>query len=213
MADCLNNESQVTSNLDSVNQDSLTSSLDTVNAITSDVGANDVMVSNAGSDGAIQSSLDEAIPLESPLDLPYARTYSGAETDNIIVSVDNNAYTISATVKQIKFKTLADFPSVGSDRLIYIDATSNTLYSWDSDAQAYTKLVADVTIPTKLSEFENDGDGDSPFATEDYVSQNGGKIDSISVNGVPQEIDENKNVNIEISGTGGGTKIIWEVWE
>ena len=36
------------------------------------------------------------------------------------------------------------------------------------------------------------------LATKDYVNANGGKIDSISVNGVTQIIDENKNVNITI---------------
>ena len=37
------------------------------------------------------------------------------------------------------------------------------------------------------------------LATEEYVQQNGGKIDSISVNGASQTIDENKNVNIDLS--------------
>lgn len=50
-------------------------------------------------------------------------------------------------------------------------------------------------LPTKTSNLENDGDGISKFATESYVNENGGKIDSISVNGNPQTI-ENKNVNI-----------------
>lgn len=50
---------------------------------------------------------------------------------------------------------------------------------------------------TKLSQFENDGDGTSPFATEEFVTENGGKIDSIKVNGVEQSIDNNKSVNIE----------------
>lgn len=36
------------------------------------------------------------------------------------------------------------------------------------------------------------------YATKQYVDENGGKIDSISVNGVPQPIDENKNVDLKI---------------
>lgn len=39
----------------------------------------------------------------------------------------------------------------------------------------------------------------SGLATEEYVQQNGGKIDSISVNGTTQNIDENKNVNIDLT--------------
>ena len=55
-----------------------------------------------------------------------------------------------------------------------------------------------ITVPTKTSDIENDGDGESPFATEAYVLENGGKIDSISVNNIAQTIDENKNVNITV---------------
>ena len=58
------------------------------------------------------------------------------------------------------------------------------------------KFAEKTEIPTKTSDLTNDGDGTSDFATEAYVDQNGGKIDSISVNNVPQTIDQNKNVNI-----------------
>ena len=45
----------------------------------------------------------------------------------------------------------------------------------------------------------NEGeDGTSKYATEKYVKDNGGKIDSISVNGKNIDIDELKNVNITI---------------
>ena len=53
-------------------------------------------------------------------------------------------------------------------------------------------------VPTKTSDLTNDGDGTSPFATEEYVDENGGKIDSISVNGTAQTIDANKNVDIDV---------------
>ena len=56
----------------------------------------------------------------------------------------------------------------------------------------------DISVPEKTSDIQNDGDGISPFATEQFVRDNGGKIDSISVNGVEQPIDENKNVDIEL---------------
>lgn len=41
-------------------------------------------------------------------------------------------------------------------------------------------------------------DGAKKLATEEYVQLNGGKIDSISANGVAQTIDENKNVDLTI---------------
>lgn len=66
-----------------------------------------------------------------------------------------------------------------------------------------TALVPDaqkavnVTVPTSTSDLTNDGDGESPFATEAYVGENGGKIDVIQVNGTAQTIT-NKTVNIPV---------------
>ena len=71
----------------------------------------------------------------------------------------------------------------------------------DEDISALETAVEQITIPTKTSDLTNDGDGsdsNSPFATQAYVAANGGKIDSISVNGVAQTIDANKNVDITV---------------
>ena len=59
--------------------------------------------------------------------------------------------------------------------------------------------AVDVTVPTKVSDLTNDGDGTqgSAFATEDYVDTNGGKIDVIKVNGTTQTIT-NKAVDITV---------------
>lgn len=57
--------------------------------------------------------------------------------------------------------------------------------------------AVDVIVPTSTSDLTNDGDGNSPFATQAYVGTNGGKIDTISVNGTAQTIT-NKNVNITV---------------
>ena len=57
--------------------------------------------------------------------------------------------------------------------------------------------AVDVTVPTATSDLTNDGDGQSNFATEAYVQLNGGKIDTISVNGTQQTIT-NKNVDISV---------------
>lgn len=48
--------------------------------------------------------------------------------------------------------------------------------------------AVDVTVPTSTSDLTNDGDGQSPFATQEYVGANGGKIDVIKVNGTAQTI-------------------------
>lgn len=57
--------------------------------------------------------------------------------------------------------------------------------------------AVDVTVPTKTSDLTNDGDGESNFATEEYVAENGGKIDVIKVNGTAQTIT-NKAVDITV---------------
>lgn len=54
-----------------------------------------------------------------------------------------------------------------------------------------------VEVPTATSDLTNDGDGESNFATEAYVAQNGGKIDIIAVNGTDQPIT-NKKVSLTI---------------
>lgn len=57
--------------------------------------------------------------------------------------------------------------------------------------------AVDVTVPTATNDLTNDGDGESPFATQDYVDEYGGKIDVIQVNGTPQTITS-KTVNITV---------------
>lgn len=57
------------------------------------------------------------------------------------------------------------------------------------------KTPQDLHITT--SQLENNGDGSSPFATEEYVNIHGGKINVIELNGEPQEII-NKTVNLII---------------
>lgn len=61
-----------------------------------------------------------------------------------------------------------------------------------------TNKNIDLDIPTATSDLTNDGDGESPFATEDYVDENGGKIDVIKVNDVALPITS-KAVNIDLS--------------
>lgn len=65
--------------------------------------------------------------------------------------------------------------------------------------QTIANKTVNLTVPTKVSELTNDGDGTSgsAFATESYVDTNGGKIDTIKVNGTSQTIT-NKAVDITV---------------
>lgn len=58
-----------------------------------------------------------------------------------------------------------------------------------------TEFADKDELPTNTSDLTNDGDGTSPFATEEYVDENGGKIDVIKVNDSALPIT-NKTVNI-----------------
>lgn len=62
------------------------------------------------------------------------------------------------------------------------------------DLSSYAQTSA---LPTATSDLTNDGDGTSNFATEDYVGQYGGKIDTIKVNGTAQTITD-KAVDISV---------------
>ena len=104
------------------------------------------------------------------------------------------------------------------DEVAQIDSEFDSVSDIDSDLEKVVEIVlaqfeniyvnnekiepdenknVNIEIPTTTSGFANDGDGTSPFATEKYVELYGGKIDSISIDGVNQTIDENKNVDLK----------------
>lgn len=53
-----------------------------------------------------------------------------------------------------------------------------------SEVDKLIKIIADLNVDI--------------YATKEYVDQHGGKIDSISLNGIIQAIDENKHVDLTI---------------
>lgn len=79
----------------------------------------------------------------------------------------------------------------GKINKIKVNGTEQTIDTSDKSVN--------ITMPTKVSDLQNNGDGTtgSEFATKSYVDTNGGKIDTISVNGTAQTIT-NKNVDITV---------------
>ena len=65
-----------------------------------------------------------------------------------------------------------------------------------------TNKAVNIEVPQATSDLNNDGDGDSPFATEAYVGENGGKIDKIMLNGTEQAI-VNKVVSLVVAQVTG----------
>lgn len=158
MSDCLQNEDSIVSDLSLSSSDTLTGILDSGNNVNSEISIEETMVSSVSDGDSTDSNLGDDGSLYSELSSGGSGgiKYTGQETDSIVVNVDNNVYTISASLKPIKFDSVADFPLVGSEKLIYVDFSNKVLYGWDSIKGVYYKLVADVKIPTKLSEFTND---------------------------------------------------------
>ena len=100
-----------------------------------------------------------------------------------------------------KFATNTDLDAL-TDRVDDIEAEGGEpnvieTVKLNGTALTPTNKAVDVTVPTKTSDLTNDGDGSSNFATQEYVAENGGKIDKIKVNGTEQTIT-NKTVDIEV---------------
>lgn len=86
--------------------------------------------------------------------------------------------------------------SVGKNIFNRVDQKQSDLSQNDA---SQVDFVNNKSTKYLLNEGE---DGSSPYATEDYVIKNGGKIDSISVNGEEQIIN-NKNVEISVPTAAG----------
>lgn len=146
---CLNSEDELKSSLtenqdidSSLNVDDLQSELGENSQISS-ILAIDSLDSEIGQIDTTESEIDEEEQVESELDLPTVVKYTGEETKDIVVEVDNNTHTISATISKIKFNSVFEFPSVGSDNLIYIDKSTKTMYLWDNEKLTYDRLASD----------------------------------------------------------------------
>ena len=129
-----NGEFSVTENVDN-----LTSEINVVNDLSSNLESPENIVSEVNSNDSMDSMLSDAEQINSELDLPTIEKYVGGETDNIVVSVDNSTHTITATVKQIKYKTAKDFPMPGSSKLLYVAEDEKAIYYWDTNLLMYVK--------------------------------------------------------------------------
>lgn len=103
-----------------------------------------------------------------------------------------------------KFALAADLVTLENkvDEIISEGGEPNVIEAVKVNGTALTpdaQKAVDVTVPTKVSDLTNDGDGTagSEFATKSYVDQNGGKIDVIKVNGTAQTIT-NKEVDLTV---------------
>lgn len=127
--------------------------------------------------------------------------YTKAETDAIFTpmsrTVNGKSLSSDITLTAQDVGALPDstvIPTV-NDATLTIQKNGTTVGTFT--ANSASNQTANITVPVDTSDLTNDGDGQSPFATEDYVDLNGGKIDTIEVNGTAQPI-VNKTVDITV---------------
>lgn len=93
----------------------------------------------------IYSDVEDEKQIESGFEnvVEVSRAYKGLETEDIKIEVDNAEYTISATLQKMWYESVYDFPSVGSENIIYGAKDTKTLYTWDNEGITYIRLMGD----------------------------------------------------------------------
>ena len=71
--------------------------------------------------------------------------YEGVASDNINVVVDNTNRTISASILQNQYASRLEFPNIGSDKLLYIDLSDNSVWRFDTTNLVYICVGRDYT--------------------------------------------------------------------
>lgn len=104
----------------------------------------------------LDSDLSATQTLDSELEnfIAVEKRYTGIDGDNISVEVNQSQSTISATLKQVQYDSKDNFPEIGSDRLIYVDLSDNSL--WIYRDGEYVSASADLSdlLDTKVSKVE-----------------------------------------------------------
>lgn len=93
------------------------------------------LTSEINTESQITSSLENVIEVFS--------IYEGAETNDIIVNVDNSSQTISATLQKMWYASTDNFPAIGSSNLLYVDLETSSLYIWNEETISYDKVISD----------------------------------------------------------------------
>lgn len=130
----------------------------------------------------INSELNGNMQISSSIDnlvqVMVTQKYTGITTDSIEVIVDDATKEISANILQIQYNSVSEFPSTGSDKLLYVDLSDNSIWRYDTILEDYVqigKVGTSVTVGGIFVEnlaFESDPQG---------------QIDSLEINKVDKE--------------------------
>lgn len=95
----------------------------------------------------LESDIQEENEIDSSIEglTEVSIQYSGENTDNIEMIVNNQKGTISANIVATQYKSKLEFPNVGSERLIYVDLSENSLWRFDKEKLIYICVGRDYS--------------------------------------------------------------------
>ena len=101
---------------------------------------------NLEEDGELGSELENVVEV--------SKVYTGGETKDAIVHVDNDKNVITTTLQKMWFSSFQEFPAVGSGNLIYADKGTGVLYTYNSETNSYDELISEpqITVDTAMSD-------------------------------------------------------------
>lgn len=166
----------------------------------------------------ICSSMSNVEQLDSRIDnfTEIAVRYAGVDTDSIEIDVDNTNKTISANIVQNQYNSRQEFPSVGSNRILYVDLSDNSIWRYDTVLEDYVqigKVGTAVTVGGDFVEdlaFESDPQGQIDALDNNKVDKEEGKglssndytdADKSKLDGVETGAEVNVIEQINVNGT------------
>lgn len=149
-----------------------------------------------------------------------SKIYNGGDTSDISLNVNNETNIITATLQKMWFFSFEEFPEIGSDNLIYADATTGIFYVYDKEIGVYKKIVEmtdikSISVNGEKIELDENKNADIPKATADKlgVVSVDAEIDSTSENPVQNKVvkdyvdDKFNGSNKAVSYTDYGTMV------
>lgn len=129
--------------------------LKNVEQIDSTVSNTEHINSELSEDGQVSSEINGLVQVE------VDAKYTGDTTDSIEVIVDNAAKKISANLIQTQYNSRTEFPEIGSNKLLYVDLSDNSIWRYDIISSDYVQIGKVGTVITIDGIFVEDLDFDS----------------------------------------------------
>ena len=123
------------------------------------------------------------------------------QVTNGIASTDYNVLTNKPTINSVELEGNVTTNDLGlQDKLTQENAGTGISITTDSSGKT---IISNTNVSAEWGNIQ--GDISDQAELLNYIDNHGGKIDSISVNGVEQAIDSAKNVNIDLTVLDCGT--------